>query len=100
MRNARAYCGLHGKRRRGELSTGTPTDHGLDAVDDIGKMAVLETVAGRIEQEWRHGESSHGTTHFRLDAQGHLTVAITVYDSNFEGPLRYATTYRREAPEP
>jgi hypothetical protein len=52
---------------------------------------------GEIEQEWKEGDS-HGTTTWRLTGGDRLTVSQRVFDSHFEAPLEYSTTYRRAAP--
>jgi hypothetical protein len=51
---------------------------------------------GEIEQSWKEGSDSHGTTVWRLDGDGRLIVSQRVVDSHFEAPLEYSTTYRRE----
>jgi hypothetical protein len=53
---------------------------------------------GEIEQTWREGSESHGTTVWRLDGNGHLVVRQRVVDPHFPGPIEYATTYRRVGP--
>ena len=52
---------------------------------------------GEIEQSWKEGES-HGTTTWRLAGERQLVVSQRVFDSHFEAPLEYSTTYRRVAP--
>ena len=51
---------------------------------------------GEIEQTWKEGPDSHGTTTWRLAGDGHLIVSQHVFDPHFEAPLEYSTTYRRE----
>jgi len=59
------------------------------------------TGEGEIEQSWRHGEESHGTTVWRLDETGSRLVASDrVYDPHFERPVEYSTSYERLAAEP
>jgi hypothetical protein len=53
---------------------------------------------GEIEQSWQEGSDSHGTTVWRLTADGLLVVSHHVVDPHFEAPLEYSTTYRRAAP--
>jgi hypothetical protein len=50
---------------------------------------------GEIEQEWKNGDT-HGTTRFRLAADGdHIVVAQRLNDPHFDAPIEYSTTYRR-----
>jgi hypothetical protein len=50
---------------------------------------------GEIEQSWKEGPDSHGTTTWRLADDRHLTVSQRVFDSHFSAPLEYSTTYER-----
>jgi hypothetical protein len=51
---------------------------------------------GEIQQSWRHGEESHGTTVWRLDETGsRLVLSDRVHDSHFARPVEYSTTYER-----
>jgi hypothetical protein len=50
---------------------------------------------GEIEQSWSQGSDSHGTTTWRLAADGNLIVSQRVFDSHFASPIEYSTTYRR-----
>jgi hypothetical protein len=53
-----------------------------------------------IEESWKHGAESHGVTVWRLaDGGGRLVVSETIYNSNFEGPIEFSTTYERAGPE-
>ena len=52
---------------------------------------------GEIEQAWKEGDS-HGTTTWRLAGDRQLIVSQRVFDSHFEAPLEYSTTYQRVAP--
>ena len=51
---------------------------------------------GEIEQVWRESSDSHGVTTWRVEDGGRLVVSQRVFDSHFEAPLEYSTTYRRE----
>ena len=51
---------------------------------------------GEIEQVWKHGPESHGTTRWRLTGRDRLVISQTVHDSHFEQPIEYSTSYRRE----
>ncbi len=55
---------------------------------------------GEIEQSWKEGSDSHGTTVWRLEGNGRLVVSQRVYDSHFAEPLEYSTTYRRVDRDP
>src|SRR2546425_12282492 len=50
---------------------------------------------GEIEQSWKEGSDSHGTTTWRLAGDGHLVISQRVIDPHFEAPFEYSTTYRR-----
>ena len=50
---------------------------------------------GEIEQSWKEGPESHGTTTWRLAGDRHLIVSQRVFDSHFAAPLEYSTTYER-----
>lgn len=49
---------------------------------------------GEIEQSWKEGDS-HGMTTWRLAGDRQLVVSQRVFDSHFEAPLEYSTTYQR-----
>ena len=50
---------------------------------------------GLIEQSWKEGSGSHGTTTWRLAGDGRLVISQRVFDPHFETPLEYSTTYQR-----
>jgi hypothetical protein len=50
---------------------------------------------GEIEQSWKDGSGSHGTTTWRLASRDELVISQRVIDPHFETPLEYSTTYRR-----
>lgn len=50
---------------------------------------------GEIEQSWKVGSDSQGTTVWRLEGDGRLVVSQRVYDPHFAEPLEFSTTYRR-----
>jgi hypothetical protein len=53
------------------------------------------TERGEIEQTWKEGADSHGTTTWRLAGDGQLVITQHVIDPHFAEPLEYSTTYRR-----
>jgi len=79
-------------------------DKGVEVAVDgrphaIGKdheVASRIVAAREIEQVWKHGSDSHGTTRWRfLEDRNHLVVSHRVHDVHFEQPIEYSTTYRR-----
>jgi hypothetical protein len=77
----------------------TPVDGRPHIEQDGSEVTARFTVEGAIEQSWKH-EESHGVTVWRLaDGGDRLVVSETIYNSNFEGPMRYVTTYQRAGPE-
>jgi hypothetical protein len=75
-----------------------PVDGKVHVTDENREVTARLTERGEIEQTWKEGPDSHGTTVWRLTGDGRLTISQRVYDSHFEAPLEYSTTYRRAGP--
>jgi hypothetical protein len=73
-----------------------PLDGRAHPTGEDRECANRLTEAGEIEQSWKEGSDSHGTTIWRIDGEGHLIVTQRVIDPHFEAPLEYSTTYQRE----
>ena len=74
-----------------------PIDGQPRATGERSEVTSRLSDRGEIEQSWKEGSDSHGTTTWRLDGEGRLIVSQRVVDSHFEAPLEYSTTYRRPA---
>jgi hypothetical protein len=72
-----------------------PIDGEKHATGDEREVTSRLSERGEIEQSWREGSDSHGTTTWRLASSRQLIVSQRVIDRHFEAPLEYSTTYRR-----
>ncbi len=62
-----------------------------------------EFVDDAIAHDWRHSETSYGTTTWRVLDDGRLRIDVEAFDARLRGaddrplPIRYTTTYSRAA---
>lgn len=75
-----------------------PLDGQVHVTGENREVTSRLSERGEIEQSWKEGSDSHGTTVWRLAGDGRLVVSQRVFDSHFEAPLEYSTTYRRVEP--
>jgi hypothetical protein len=68
---------------------------GRPHVTGKGREVTSRLANGEIDQAWKEGTDSHGTTTWRLDGDDRLIVSQQVIDPHFDVPLEYSTTYRR-----
>lgn len=81
---------------RAESGAEFPVDGQAHSAGDAEAVTSRLTDAGEIEQSWRHDESLHGVTVWRLeDGDRRLVVRARVHGEHFADVVRYQTTYQR-----
>ncbi len=90
--------GAEGPQIRNDRGIVFPLDGRVHVTGEDREVTSRLMENGEIEQSWKEGSDSHGTTTWRVDGEGRLIVSQRVIDSHFEAPLEYSTTYRRPAP--
>jgi len=86
--------GAEAPRIRNDKGVVFPLDGRLHVTGN-GREVTSRLANGEIEQAWKEGADSHGTTTWRLDGGDRLIVSQHVIDPHFDAPLEYSTTYRR-----